>query len=159
MTLIDVYRTFYPNATEHAFFTAPHGTSSKIDHTLGHKANVNKYKKIEINPCILCDHQELKLDINNKNNRKPIWQGGMVNQLSSGSGNVWQRQRGNWDRKWQDVTEYNFQRPCPRNLLQLVRPLLLKSQSPPKTVPPGEQVFKCVPTGGTSESSHSMCQL
>jgi hypothetical protein len=43
----------------------------KIDHVLGHKASLNKYKKIEINPCILSDHNAIKLELNNKtNNRK-----------------------------------------------------------------------------------------
>jgi hypothetical protein len=52
------------------FFSAAHGTFSKIDHTLGHKASLSKYKKIKIIPCILSDHNALKLEINNKNNSK-----------------------------------------------------------------------------------------
>jgi hypothetical protein len=32
---------------------------------LGHKASLSKYKKIEIIPCILFDHNALKLEINN----------------------------------------------------------------------------------------------
>jgi hypothetical protein len=28
----------------------------KIDHILGHKASLSKYKKIEIIPCVLSDH-------------------------------------------------------------------------------------------------------
>jgi hypothetical protein len=30
------------------FFSAPHGTFSKIDHINGHKTGLNRYKKIEI---------------------------------------------------------------------------------------------------------------
>jgi hypothetical protein len=41
-----------------------------IDHILGHKASLTKYKKIEIIPCILFDHNALKLELNNKNNSK-----------------------------------------------------------------------------------------
>jgi hypothetical protein len=33
---------------------------------LGNKASLSKYKKIEIIPCILSDHNALKLGINNK---------------------------------------------------------------------------------------------
>jgi exonuclease III len=33
MDLIDIYRKFYPKTKEYTFFSAPHGTSSKIDHT------------------------------------------------------------------------------------------------------------------------------
>jgi hypothetical protein len=43
---------------------------SKIDHVLGHKASLSKYKKIEVIPCILSYHNALKLELNNKNNRK-----------------------------------------------------------------------------------------
>jgi hypothetical protein len=65
MDLIDIYRIFHPTST---FFSAALGTFSKIDHILGHKASLSKYKKIEIIPCILSYHNALKLEINNKNN-------------------------------------------------------------------------------------------
>jgi hypothetical protein len=55
---------------QYTFFSAAHGTFSKIDHVLGHKVSLRKYKKIEIIPCILSDHNALKLEINNKNNSK-----------------------------------------------------------------------------------------
>lgn len=38
MDLINVYRTFYPNAAEYIFSSA-HGTFSRIDHMLGQKRN------------------------------------------------------------------------------------------------------------------------
>jgi exonuclease III len=50
--LPDVYRTFHPTSTQYTFFSAAHGTFPKIDHILGHKASLSKYKKIEIIPCI-----------------------------------------------------------------------------------------------------------
>ena len=50
--LTDIYRTFRPSTKEYTFFSAPHGTISKTDHILGHKASLNRYKKIEINYCI-----------------------------------------------------------------------------------------------------------
>jgi hypothetical protein len=37
---------------------------------LGHKASLSKYKKIEIIPYILSDHNSLKLEVNNKSNSK-----------------------------------------------------------------------------------------
>jgi hypothetical protein len=67
MDLADVYRTFHPTSAQYTFFSAAHGTFSKIDHILGNKASLSKYKKIEIIPCILSDHNALKLEINNKN--------------------------------------------------------------------------------------------
>ena len=36
MDLIDIFRTFHPNA-EYTFFSSAHGTFSRIDHILGHK--------------------------------------------------------------------------------------------------------------------------
>jgi hypothetical protein len=70
MNLADIYRIFHPTSAQYTFSSAAHGTFSKIDHILGHKASLSKYKKIEIIPCILSDHKALKLDINNKNNSK-----------------------------------------------------------------------------------------
>jgi exonuclease III len=53
MDLRDIYRTFYPKTKGYTFFSAPHGTSSKIDHIIGHKTGLNRQKNIEIIPCIL----------------------------------------------------------------------------------------------------------
>jgi hypothetical protein len=63
----DVYRIFHPTAAQYTIFSAAHGTFSKTG-ILGHKASFSKYKKTEIIPCILSDHNALKLEINNKNN-------------------------------------------------------------------------------------------
>ncbi|KAL6034949.1 hypothetical protein STEG23_018181 [Scotinomys teguina] len=72
MDPIDIYRTFHPTKKEYTFFSAPHRTFSKIDHILGHKTNLNRYKNIGTTSCILSDHYGLKLDYNNiKNYRKP----------------------------------------------------------------------------------------
>ena len=46
MDLTDIYRTFHLNRKEYIFFSAPHGTFSKIDHIIGNKANIHKYKKM-----------------------------------------------------------------------------------------------------------------
>jgi exonuclease III len=53
MDLTDIYRTFYPKTKGYTFFTAPHGTFSKISHIIGHETGLNRYKNIEIVPCIL----------------------------------------------------------------------------------------------------------
>jgi hypothetical protein len=70
MDLVDVYRTFHPTSTQYTFFSAAHRTFSKIDHILGHKASLSKYKKIEIIPCILSHHSALKLELNYKHKDK-----------------------------------------------------------------------------------------
>jgi exonuclease III len=70
MDLAYVYRIFHPTSAKYTFFSAAHGTFFKIDHILGHKASLSKYKKIEIIPCILSDHSALKLELNNKNSSR-----------------------------------------------------------------------------------------
>ena len=43
--LTDIFKTFHPKAAEYTFFSSAHGTFSRIDHILGHKSALNKYKK------------------------------------------------------------------------------------------------------------------
>jgi exonuclease III len=82
MDLIDIYRTFYPKTKGYTFFSAPLGTSSKIDHIIGHKTGLNRYKNIEIIPCILSDHHGLRLIFNNNiNNRKSTFMWKLNNTL------------------------------------------------------------------------------
>ena len=46
--LINIYRTFHPKTINFTFFSSAHGTFSRIDHILGHKSSLSKFKKIEI---------------------------------------------------------------------------------------------------------------
>ena len=46
------------------FFSKAQGTFSRIDHTLGHKSSLDKFKKIEIIPYIFSDHNAVRLDLN-----------------------------------------------------------------------------------------------
>ena len=66
MDLTDIFRTFHPNAEEYTFFSSAQGTFSSIDHILGHKSNLSKFKKIEIISSIFSDHGAMRLDINYK---------------------------------------------------------------------------------------------
>ena len=66
MDLIDIFRTFHPNAEEYTFFSNGHGPFSRRDHILGHKSNLSKFKKTEIRSSIFSDHNSMKLDINYK---------------------------------------------------------------------------------------------
>jgi hypothetical protein len=61
MDPLDINRTFHPTSTQYTFFSAAHGTFPKIHHILWHKASLSKYKKIEIIPCILSDHNAIKI--------------------------------------------------------------------------------------------------
>ena len=66
MDLTDIYRAFHPKEAKYTFFSSVHGTFSKIDHIIGHKASLNKFKKIEIISSIFSDHKGLKLDTTRK---------------------------------------------------------------------------------------------
>ena len=65
MDLIDIFRTFHPNAEEYTFSNA-HGRFSRIDQILGHKSSLSKFKKIEIISSIFSNHNAMRLDINYK---------------------------------------------------------------------------------------------
>ena len=64
LNLTDIYRTFHPKTINFTFFSSAHGTFSKIDHMLGHKSSLGKFKKIEIIPVIFSDHSAVRLDLN-----------------------------------------------------------------------------------------------
>jgi exonuclease III len=49
----DIYKTFYPKTKGYTFFSALYDTFSKSDHIIGHQTGLNRYKNIEIIPCIL----------------------------------------------------------------------------------------------------------
>ena len=46
--LIDIYRTFHLKTMNFVFFSSAHRTLSRIDHILGHKSSLGKFKRIEI---------------------------------------------------------------------------------------------------------------
>ena len=64
LDLIDIYRTFHPKTINFTFFSSAQGTFSRIDHILGHKSGLGKFKTIEIIPAIFSDHSAVRLDLN-----------------------------------------------------------------------------------------------
>ena len=64
INLTDIYRTFHPKTADYPFFSRAHGTFSRIEHILGHKSSLSKFKKIEIISSIFSDHNAMRLDIN-----------------------------------------------------------------------------------------------
>ena len=69
LDLIDTYIYIYmtsppPKKNDFTFFSSAHGTFSRIDHILGHKASRGKFKKIEIIPSIFSEHNAVRLDLN-----------------------------------------------------------------------------------------------
>ena len=71
MDLIDIFKTFHPNAEEYTFFSSAYGTFSRIDHILGHKSSLGKFKKIEIISSIFSNHNaETRYQFQEKNCKK-----------------------------------------------------------------------------------------
>ena len=70
MGLTDIHRAFHPKEAKYTFFSNVPGTFSKIDHMIGHKASLHKFKKIEIISNIFSEHKGLKLETNLKE-KKP----------------------------------------------------------------------------------------
>ena len=64
--LTEIYRTFHPKEANYTFFSNAHGTFLKIDHMIGHKTSLNKFKKIEMISSIFSDHKGMKLETNPK---------------------------------------------------------------------------------------------
>ena len=60
----DIYRTFHPKTADYTFFSIAHRRFSRIDHILGHKSSLSKFKKSEIIPSIFSDHNAMRLEIN-----------------------------------------------------------------------------------------------
>ena len=62
--LIVIHRTFHLKTADYTFFSSAHRTFSRIDHILGHKSSLSKFKKIEIISSIFSDHNAMRLEIN-----------------------------------------------------------------------------------------------
>ena len=78
--------------TEYIFFSSAHGTFSRIDHILGHKSSLGKFKKIEIISSIFSDYNAMRLDINyRKKSVRNTWGfpgGAVVESLPANAGDV-----------------------------------------------------------------------
>ena len=66
MDLTDIYRAFHPREAKYTFFSNTHGTFSKIDHMIAHKASLNRFKETEIISSIFSDKKGPKLETNLK---------------------------------------------------------------------------------------------
>jgi hypothetical protein len=74
MDLTDVYRIFHLTTAQYILFSAAQNILyfSKIDHILGHKESLNKYKNIKITPYILSGNNAVKLYLNNKSSSRKL---------------------------------------------------------------------------------------
>ena len=66
LDLIDIYRLLHSTTAEYTFFSSSHGTFTKIDHILGDKTHLNKFKTLDIIHSVFSDHSRIKLQIKNR---------------------------------------------------------------------------------------------
>ena len=59
-----VWWAFHPKTMNFTFFSSAHRNFFRIDHILGHKSRLGKFKKTEIIPSIFSDHNAVRLDVN-----------------------------------------------------------------------------------------------
>ena len=64
LDLTDVHRTFHPKTINFTIFSSAYGNFPRIDHMLGHKSSLGKFKKIEIIPNVFSDHHAVRLGVN-----------------------------------------------------------------------------------------------
>jgi hypothetical protein len=67
---MDLTDIFHPATAQYTLFSRTHETFPKIRNVLGHKANLNKYKEIEITHCMLFDLNAIQCDLYNKRNSR-----------------------------------------------------------------------------------------
>ena len=63
LPIMNIYRTFHLTV-EYTFYSCAPRTFTKIEHILGYKTNLNKFKHVEIIQSIFSDHNGIKLEIN-----------------------------------------------------------------------------------------------
>ena len=70
--LTDIYRAFHPKTMNFTFFSSVYRTFSRIDHILGHKCNLDKFKKLKIIPSIFSNHNAVRVEVNYRKKKKTI---------------------------------------------------------------------------------------
>lgn len=63
---IDIYGLLHPTTADYIFFLSSHGNLTKIDHVLGHKTCLNKFKRRETIHCLPLDQNGIKLELDNR---------------------------------------------------------------------------------------------
>lgn len=64
--LTDIWGAFHLNTNDYLFSTTALGVLSKISNMLESKVSCSKHSNIEVIPCVLTDHNGIKLEISSK---------------------------------------------------------------------------------------------
>ena len=59
-----IEREYFMQSAEYTFLSSAHATCSEIDHMLGHKTCLIKFKEVEIIWSIFSNHNTMKIEIN-----------------------------------------------------------------------------------------------
>ena len=70
---IDIYGILHPVTVECMVFLSLKGRFAKLEHTLGHKTNFNKFKRTDIIRSVLSDNNEIRWEIINRNIARKSW--------------------------------------------------------------------------------------
>ena len=76
LNLIGIYRIFHPKAADYTIFSSARGTFSSIDHMLGHKVSLGKFRKTEVISVNFSEHNTMILEINYQKKKKKKRRGG-----------------------------------------------------------------------------------
>ena len=64
------YRTFHSKTAGYTFYSSTHRTFSRIDHILGHKSSLSKFKKTEFISSIFSNPNTMRLEINYREKKR-----------------------------------------------------------------------------------------
>ena len=106
MDSIDICRGFNPKASEYTFFSSAHGTFSRIDHMLGHKASLGKFKKNwnHIKHLFQAQRYEIRNQLHEKNLQETYKHVEAKQDATKQPMDHWRNQRGN-KKKYLETSE------------------------------------------------------
>ena len=72
MNLTAIFRSFHPRTAEYIFFSSTHRTFFRMDHVIGDKISLSKFK-IKIIPRFFSNHGGMKLEITTEGKFTKMW--------------------------------------------------------------------------------------
>jgi hypothetical protein len=155
MYLTDIFRAFHSMAAEYTFLSSAHGTFTRIDYTLGHKASLNKFKKIEVIPNIFSYHNGIKPEINSRRKTRKFI---IMGLLFRGKGllcSPGQPQTYDSPATAFSCWDYRYEQPCPTTMWKVNNTLLntqwVKEKSKEKLENIMKQIEKKIQTRGVAQ--------
>lgn len=66
LNITGLHRLFHSTTAEYTLISSSHGAFPKIDHILGHKTHITKFKRMKIIQCLTSGQNGIKLENNNR---------------------------------------------------------------------------------------------